>query len=43
MKKWQMGISEISEIIFRVLSIASPEAKIENSDLKMSENSFLYS
>ena len=47
MKNWQIGnsetleISEISEILFRVFLFPSfrfcPTAKIENSDLKISE------
>ena len=50
MKKWQIEntetseISEISEILFRVFSFPSfrfcPTAKIENSDLKISDKNF---
>ena len=50
MKNWQIGnsetleISEISEILFRVFLFPSfrfcPTAKIENSDLKISEKNF---
>ena len=50
MKKWQIEnsetskISEISEIVFRVFLFPSfrfcPIAKIENSDLKISEKNF---
>ena len=50
MKKWQIEnletseISEISEILFRVFLFPSfrfcPIAKIENSDLKISEKNF---
>ena len=47
MKKWQIEnseISEISEILFRVFLFPSfrfcPTAKIENSDLKISEKNF---
>ena len=50
MKKWQIEnsetseISEISEMLFRVLLFPSfrfcPIAKIENSDLKISEKNF---
>ena len=41
MKKWQIENSEISEILFRVFLFPNfrfcPSAKIENSDLKISE------
>ena len=41
MKKWQIENSEISEILFRVFLFPSfrfcPTAKIENSDLKISD------
>ena len=47
MKKWQIEnseTSEISEILFRVFLFPSfrfcPIAKIENSDLKISEKNF---
>ena len=50
MKKWQiensetLEISEISEILFRVFLFPifgfCPRAKIENSDLKISEKNF---
>ena len=44
MKKWQIENLEISEILFRVFLFPSfrfcPIAKIENSDLKISEKNF---
>ena len=44
MKKWQIENSETSEILFRVFLFPSfrfcPIAKIENSDLKISEEDF---
>ena len=44
MKKWVLENSETSEILFRVFLFPGfqfwPTAKIENSDLKISENSF---
>ena len=45
MKKWQIENSEISEILFRVFLFPNfrfcPTAKIENSDLKISEKNLL--
>ena len=47
MKKWQIENSEISEILFLVFFIPSfrfcPIAKIENSDLKISEKTSEFS